>query len=310
MRCRLPGDAAALQLAVEPEGSAAGTSLERAIWVSPALTDPNAPPLPEPTPLAAGEPPLRLARGTPLISVLVPVHDPPVGVLDEAIASVTAQTYANWELRLVDDGSTDPEVIAALERHARSDLRIKLVRHETRPRHLRGHQHRDALATGDYIALLDHDDTLAPDALEHVARRSPRSPSLDMVYSDEDTSVDGRQVFAHLKPGWSPDTLRTNGYTCHLGVYRRALVQEFGGFRSEFDGSQDVDMILRLIERTTGSPTSRASSITGARTLVQPRVTSNPSPTPTWRRATRSNRIWSASGCRRRSTSVRPGSTG
>ena len=72
VRCRLPGDAAALQLAVEPEGSAAGTSLERAIWVSPALTDPNAPPLPEPTPLAAGEPPLRLARGTPLISVLVP----------------------------------------------------------------------------------------------------------------------------------------------------------------------------------------------------------------------------------------------
>ncbi len=88
VRCRLPGDAAALQLAVEPEGSAAGTSLERAIWVSPALTDPNAPPLPEPTPLAAGEPPLRLARGTPLISVLIPVHDPPLGMLDEAIASV------------------------------------------------------------------------------------------------------------------------------------------------------------------------------------------------------------------------------
>ena len=62
--------------------------------------------------------------------------------------------------------------------------------------------------------------------------------------------MDGRQIWLHLKPGWSPDTLRTNGYTCHLGVYRRALVSEIGGFRSEFDGSQDVDMILRLVERT------------------------------------------------------------
>ena len=71
-----------------------------------------------------------------------------------------------------------------------------------------------------------------------------------MIYTDEDTLVDGRQVWAHLKPGWSPDTLRTNGYTCHLGVYRRTLVQELGGFRSDFDGSQDVDMILRLTERS------------------------------------------------------------
>jgi O-antigen biosynthesis protein len=71
-----------------------------------------------------------------------------------------------------------------------------------------------------------------------------------MIYSDEDFVMDGRQIWLHLKPGWSPDTLRTNGYTCHLGVYRRALVSGIGGFRSEFDGSPDVDMILRLVERT------------------------------------------------------------
>ena len=71
-----------------------------------------------------------------------------------------------------------------------------------------------------------------------------------MLYSDEDTVLDGRRVWAHLKPAWSPDTLRTNGYTCHLGVYRRSLVQEIGGFRTAFNGSQDVDMILRLTERT------------------------------------------------------------
>ena len=171
-------------------------------------------------------------------------------MLDEAIASVTAQTLGEWELCLVDDGSSDPEVLAALERHARSDARIKLMRHDT-PRGIsQATNTAMAQATGDYIALLDHDDTLAPDALDHVARRIAAEPGLDMIYTDEDTLVDGRQVWAHLKPGWSPDTLRTNGYTCHLGVYRRALVQELGGFRSDFDGSQDVDMILRLTERS------------------------------------------------------------
>ena len=166
-----------------------------------------------------------------------------------------------------------------------------------------------AQATGDYIALLDHDDTLAPDALEHIAAASPPSPTLDMIYSDEDTRVDGRQVFAHLKPAWSPDTLRTNGYTCHLGVYRRALVQEMGGFRSDFDGSQDVDMILRLTERS-----DRIAHI--PRILYHWRAHADstagdarPSPTPTWRRATPSHRTWSASASRRRSASGRPGST-
>src|SRR6201999_539753 len=92
--------------------------------------------------------------------------------------------------------------------------------------------------------------TLTPDALQHVADTIAAQPDLDMIYSDEDIVLDGRAIWTHLKPAWSPDTLRTNGYTCHLGVYRRALVNEIGGFRSEFDGSQDVDMILRLVERT------------------------------------------------------------
>ena len=267
VRCLLPGGTVALLLAVEtedpsgsrgdPPPSARVASLERAIWVSPALTDPGAPPVPPPAAARAPEPrrapqapATRASRATPLISVLVPVHDPPVGMLDEAIASVTAQTLGEWELCLVDDGSSDPEVLAALERHARSDARIKLMRHDT-PRGIsQATNTAMAQATGDYIALLDHDDTLAPDALDHVARRIAAEPGLDMIYTDEDTLVDGRQVWAHLKPGWSPDTLRTNGYTCHLGVYRRALVQELGGFRSDFDGSQDVDMILRLTERS------------------------------------------------------------
>ncbi len=186
----------------------------------------------------------------PLISVLTPVHDPPLAMLEEAIASVRRQTFTGWELCLVDDGSTNPEITAALERHAATDPRIRLTRRATAGGISVATNAALELATGEYIALLDHDDTLTPDALQHVADRIADQPDLDMLYSDEDIVLDGRQIWVHLKPGWSPDTLRTNGYTCHLGVYRSALVREIGGFRTEYNGSQDVDMILRLVERT------------------------------------------------------------
>ena len=245
VHCEVPAGTIALHLGVEGLEPAGVT---RAVWVEPALFDGNAAPASVPSaPIPAPE---HVAAGGPLISVLTPVHDPPLPMLEEAIASVRNQTYPHWELCLVDDGSTNPEITTALQRHAASDPRIHLTRHAT------AHGISDAtnaaltLATGDYIALLDHDDTLTPDALQHIADRIATDPTLDMLYSDEDIVLDGRRVWAHLKPAWSPDTLRTNGYTCHLGVYRRALVQEIGGFRTEFNGSQDVDMILRLTERT------------------------------------------------------------
>ena len=113
-------------------------------------------------------------------------------MLEEAIASVRAQTYPNWELCLVDDGSTNPEITTALQRHA--SLRPPHPPHPPRhrPRHLRRHQRRPAHATGDYIALLDHDDTLTPDALQHIADHITADPTLDMLYSDEDVVGDAR----------------------------------------------------------------------------------------------------------------------
>ncbi|MEA2210281.1 MAG: hypothetical protein QOF83_229 [Solirubrobacteraceae bacterium] len=243
--CALPADTTSLALHLEMCGEACPRSVTRAIWLEPEITDPGADPGPAPTratPRPMGRP--------PLISVLTPVHDPPLHMLEEAIASVRAQTYARWELCLVDDGSRDPEIFAALQRHAAADPRIHLARDNTAQGISAATNRAMQLATGDYIALLDHDDTLTEDALQHVADRIAAQPDLDMIYSDEDIVLDGRAIWVHLKPGWSPDTLRTNGYTCHLGVYRRALVDEIGGFRTEFNGSQDVDMILRLTERT------------------------------------------------------------
>jgi O-antigen biosynthesis protein len=246
--CELPAWCTSLKLGIDPRGSGTGPLVARAIWVEPEIADPGGVlvPSPQSAQVVGG---MQLAKA-PLISVLTPVHDPPLHMLEEAIASVRSQTTGAWELCLVDDGSTNPEVVFALERHAASDHRIRLARRQTAGGISAATNAALELATGQYIALLDHDDTLAPDALQRVVDQIAAQPDLDMIYSDEDIVLNGRPIWLHLKPSWSPDTLRTNGYTCHLGVYRRALVSEIGGFRSEFDGSQDVDMILRLVERT------------------------------------------------------------
>lgn len=188
----------------------------------------------------------------PLFSVLMPVHDPEPRFLEEAIASVCRQSFDGWELCLCDDGSSDEQVRAILARFATGDARIKLARHESARGISAATNAALGLASGHYIALLDHDDLLAADALEAAAELLSAQPELDMVYTDEDrVSSDGEvrsNVF--LKPDWSPDFFRTAMYTCHLGVYRRSLVQAVGGFRSELDGAQDYDLVLRLTERT------------------------------------------------------------
>jgi GT2 family glycosyltransferase len=171
-------------------------------------------------------------------------------MLEEAIASVRTQTFTNWELCLVDDGSTNPEIIAALKHHAAQDPRIHLKRRDTAGGISTATNTALELATGRYIALLDHDDTLTPDALQHVADQITTQPDLDMIYSDEDVVGDGGLLERHPKPGWSPEHMSALMYTCHLGVYRRSLAVDLGGFEGRFDGCQDYDFVLRLVERT------------------------------------------------------------
>ena len=230
--CEVSATSTALKLGIGPRSSGTGQLIARAAWIDPEVADPAggvAPGL-APSPQSASAPHSQAPSDKPLISVLTPVHNPPVDMLEEAIASVRAQSFTAWELCLIDDGSTNPEVIAALERHAASDRRIHLERHEAAGGISAATNTALALATGEYIALLDHDDTLTPDALERVADQIAAQPDLDMIYSDEDTVLDGRPIWLHLKPDWSPDTLDTNCYTCHLGVYRRALVRRSEDF--------------------------------------------------------------------------------
>jgi GT2 family glycosyltransferase len=186
----------------------------------------------------------------PLISVLMPVHDTDRVVLIDAIDSVRAQIYDHWQLCIANDGSNKPETLEVLASLA-TDPSIRVVDLPGGAGISGATNAALSLADGEFIALLDHDDVLKPHALAQVARWLDADPGLDVVYSDED-KLDGQGNLydPHLKPDWSPDQLTAQNYVCHLTVARRTLVEQIGGFRSAFDGSQDYDLILRLTEQT------------------------------------------------------------
>jgi GT2 family glycosyltransferase/glycosyltransferase involved in cell wall biosynthesis len=185
---------------------------------------------------------------TPLLfSVIVPVYEVPDEYLRAAIESVRRQIYPDWELCLAFDGAKSPGLRHLLEEYEQLDDRIHVVYLETNVGVSAASNAALELARGDFVALLDHDDELADDALWQMARSLASDPAVDMLYSDEDKlTLEGKHVQPYFKPGWSPELLLSYMYTCHLGVYRTALVRQLGGFRSEFDQAQDYDLALRV----------------------------------------------------------------
>jgi glycosyltransferase involved in cell wall biosynthesis len=184
----------------------------------------------------------------PLISVLMPTYNPPAAYLREAIESVVGQLYENWELCIADDASTEPHVKAILEEFRARDPRIKIHYRETNGHISAASNSALALATGEYVALLDHDDRLAEHALYHAAARINETPEARVLYSDEDKLDEtGRRFDPHFKPDWNPDLLRSQNYVSHLGIYATALVRQVGAFRLGYEGSQDYDLLLRCV---------------------------------------------------------------
>jgi glycosyltransferase involved in cell wall biosynthesis len=174
--------------------------------------------------------------------------------LDACIQSVRDQSYPHWELCLYDDASSSSETIDCLKKWEGVDHRIKIA-YGTKNRHISGASNKAlGLATGDFVALLDHDDVLTSDALFEVVKVLQKNPELDFIYSDEDKlDEQGNRVDPFFKPDWSLNLLLSMMYTCHLSVFRRALVSDIGGFREGFEGSQDYDFVLRFIEKTQDS---------------------------------------------------------
>jgi GT2 family glycosyltransferase len=187
----------------------------------------------------------------PKFSIIMPVYETPAKYLREAIESVYGQVYTNWELCIADDASKAPHVREILEQYARHEPRVKLVFRGENGHISATSNSALSVATGEFVVLLDHDDMLSPDALFENAMVINRRHDIDVIYSDEDKfDDDGHRHSAYFKPDWAPDTLLSRNYVSHLGVYRRTLVEEVGGFRNGFEGSQDYDLLLRVTEKT------------------------------------------------------------
>ncbi|CAM3775117.1 Hyaluronan synthase [Vibrio aerogenes CECT 7868] len=186
----------------------------------------------------------------PLISILMPVYNPPVAYLTEAIESVRAQIYPNWQLCIADDASTDPKVWQVLSEYAEKDARIQVIKREDNGHISRTTNSALEIAEGEFIALMDHDDKLAPDALFWVSEKIFEQKDVAMIYSDEDKiTADGVTRYdPNFKSGWNPALLLSQNYVSHLGVYRTELAREIGGFRTGFEGAQDWDFTLRFVE--------------------------------------------------------------
>lgn len=191
------------------------------------------------------------APGGELVSIVVPVFNTPAAVLQETIESVRRQTWSNWELLLVDDASSAASVAEVLAEASASDARVRVLRRRENGGIATATNDGLAAAAGTWVAFLDHDDLLEPDAIEACVQALEAADGL-VAYTDQVTvDAKGRPVWAFRKPSWSPTHLRHVMYVGHLLVVRRSLAVEVGGFRPEHDGVQDFEFMLRLGERTS-----------------------------------------------------------
>jgi O-antigen biosynthesis protein len=187
----------------------------------------------------------------PKISIVTPVYRTPEQFLKRCAASVRNQVYDNWEWIVVDDHSRDHRLSQVLE-SLTADSRIQVHRLETNEGIAGATNAALRQCSGEFVAFLDHDDEIAPEALYEIVRELNGDRSIDVLYSDEDKlSPDGKRCEGFFKPDWSPDLLRSMNYVCHFLVCRKDLLDRVGGLRTGYDGSQDYDLILRLFEQTS-----------------------------------------------------------
>ena len=186
----------------------------------------------------------------PLMSVVMPVYNPPIEYLRRAIETVRAQLYEHWELCIADDCSPNPEVGEVLRELAKEDARIKVVFREKNGHISAASNSALALASGELVVLMDHDDELPEHALYWVLEEHNAHPDAGIIFSDEDKlDEQGRRFDPYFKSDWNPDLFYSHNLISHLGVYKTELIRQVGGFRVGLEGSQDYDLALRIIEK-------------------------------------------------------------
>ena len=189
-------------------------------------------------------------QNKPLISVIMPVFDPPKKFLVKAIESVLTQAYENWELCIADDASTKKFVRPLLESYARKDSRIKVTFRKKNGHISVASNSAIKLATGEFVAFLDHDDELRPHSLLEVAKVINANPDAKLIYSDEDKIDEkGGRYDPYFKPDWNPDLLLGQNYISHFSVFDASILRKLKGLRKGYEGSQDWDLTLRFVEQ-------------------------------------------------------------
>lgn len=187
---------------------------------------------------------------SPLISIAVPAYQTPVEFLRQMIESLIVQTYSNWELCIVNASPDNEEMQKVLAEYSAGDSRVRFCNLKENLGIAENTNCAFAMAKGEFVGLLDHDDLLAPNALYEIVKILQDHPQADALYTDEDkvtTELD-EHFQPHLKPDFNLDLLRSNNYICHFFVVRKSIVEKAGGFRKEFDGAQDYDFIFRCTE--------------------------------------------------------------
>ncbi|MBF0559900.1 MAG: glycosyltransferase [Nitrospirae bacterium] len=186
----------------------------------------------------------------PKVSIIMPVWNSQEKWLRAAIESVRGQIYDNWELCMADGGSTMEHVAEVLKGYANVDSRIK-VKFLGENKGIAGNSNEAlGMATGEYVGFLDHDDELSSDALYEVVSLLDKKPEADFIYSDEDkVNEEGVRYEPHFKPDWAPDDFMGHNYICHFTVIKKPLIDDVGGFRAGYEGSQDYDLFLRVSEK-------------------------------------------------------------
>ena len=187
---------------------------------------------------------------SPLISIAVPAYQTPVEFLRQMIESLIVQTYSNWELCIVNASPDNEEMQKVLAEYSAGDSRVRFCNLKENLGIAENTNRAFAMAKGEFVGLLDHDDLLAPNALYEIVKILQDHPQADALYTDEDkvtTELD-EHFQPHLKSDFNLDLLRSNNYICHFFVVRKSIVEKTGGFRKEFDGAQDYDFIFRCTE--------------------------------------------------------------
>ena len=193
---------------------------------------------------------IKRFRYKPKFSIIIPTYNVSNKLLSDCLDSVLNQSYTNFEICIADDHSSLKETIDTLKKYEKNSKVIITYRKKN------GHISEASnsalkLATGDFIALLDNDDVLDKNALYYMVEKINEDRSLDLIYSDEDKlDFNGKRCFPHFKPDFSLDTLLSSNYFCHFTVIRKSIIDEIKGFRSEYNGAQDYDLFLRIIDKT------------------------------------------------------------